>query len=239
MTENNTESGQGPGAVGTPSQPPSGTPGTSPSSVDLKALAEALRPVVADEVKRSSQSVKDKRIAKLQAQQEELLAKYDDLLKEGLTPAKARRELMIDQLLEGQLGQAETVVPPTGGGGTPPQAAGDTFMAGFLKLAGLDANSAEVTSVFRDTPNPMEQIARLTALAQERQKQAQPASSNPAQVLGGSGGVSVGVTSESLMAEYRNLTKNAPEGEYGIKQLFEAKRAIRKKAAEAGVKSPV
>jgi len=204
----------------------------------LKALAEALRPVVADEVKRSSQSVKDKRIAKLQAQQEELLAKYDDLLKEGLTPAKARRELMIDQLLEGQLGQAETVVPPEKGG-TQTQAAGDTFMAGFLKLAGLDANSAEVTSVFRDTPNPMEQIARLTALAQERQKQAQPASSNPAQVLGGSGGVSVGVTSESLMAEYRNLTKNAPEGEYGIKQLFESKRAIRKKAAEAGVQSPV
>jgi len=238
MTENNTESGQGPGAVGTPSQPPSGTPGTSPSSVDLKALAEALRPVFAEEVKRSTQSVKDKRIAKLQAQQEELLAKYDDLLKEGLTPAKARRELMIDQLLEGQLGQAETIVPPEKGG-TQTQAAGDTFMAGFLKLAGLDANSAEVTSVFRDTPNPMEQIARLTALAQERQKQAQPTSSNPAQVLGGSGGVSVGVTSESLMAEYRNLTKNAPAGEHGIKQLFDAKLAIRKKAAEAGVKSPV
>ena len=240
MTDTNMESGQQQGGEqGEPLPESSPAVGTQPSAVDVKAIAEALRPVIAEEVKRSGQSVKDKRIAKLQATQEELLAKYDVLLKEGRTPAQARRDIAIDLLLERELEKEEDSVSPDTRVGTRAQGTIVDTKA-FLQSIGLTETDPDVTAAYAEHgDDPSELVVRLANIVTKR-KQAQSQPPKPAQIMQGGGGTSVGaVTTESLLTEYNNLIKNLPQGEAGIPQMFAAKMSIRKKAAEAKVQPPV
>ena len=239
MTDSNMESGQQVGgARGTPGSDASQAAGTQPSAIDVKALAEALRPIVAEEVERRGQSVKDKRIAKIQATQDELLARYDNLLKEGLSPARARRELLIDHVLEQQLGREDEPVSPAKAGTHQQVASPDT--TAWLKSVGLTDTDPDVVAAYRDHGDEPGQLAQqlLNITAKRQQVQQRPA--NPAQVLSGGGGVTVsGVSKQSLQAEYDALNKTIPRGEYAIKARGQLKDAIRKKARDAGVESPV
>ncbi len=218
MTDNNTESGQQPGDVGQPAQPPSGSPGTPPSSVDLKALAEALRPLLAEDIQRGAQSTKDKRIAKLQGQQDELLARYDDLLKE-MTPAKAKRELLIDQLLVNQLEQQSAPVP-TGSAGTTSQAASDPIAA-LIPNLGLEPNSSEVVAAIRAHSNDLPaQLAALNDLAAKK-KAAQAQPPQPGSIMSSAGGATAasGDDAESLTAKLNELMKNPAQNVEKIQEV--------------------
>src|SRR4030065_32685 len=93
---------------------PSSTPTTPPSAVDVEALKKALRPVIAEEVAKSDQSIKDKRIAKLQGSVDEFqsqLAKLKELMGDGLSERQALREMKLDEALA-PLGATATPAPP-------------------------------------------------------------------------------------------------------------------------------
>ena len=236
MTETNMENAPG-GEGGQAANPvTSTTGGQSPSAIDVKNIAEALRPIIAEEVSRSTQSVKDKRIAKLQGDVDKALARYDELLKEGLTPARARRELALDQLLEAQSSADGSVVPASPVTGTHQTQAVFDHTA-LLATLGLDPNSPEVLGVVREGGDAASQVLKYANLAASKVKtQTAP---NPAQQVPIGGGSSASVTTDALMKEYQELTKNIPVGQTGIQARFEAQLAIRKKAREAGVPEPI
>jgi hypothetical protein len=109
-----------------------------------------------------------------------------------------------------------------------------------VQLAELDANSPEVLAAIRDhSHDPIAFKAALFDLRGKKQA-AQQAPANPAQIMSGGGGQHVPpVTTDSLQAEYINLTKDLPPGEQGVRRRLDAKIAIRMKAAQAQVNSPV
>lgn len=214
MSDNNMESVPTSGAQGAPIPEASPAGGQSPSAIDVKSIAEALRPIIQEEVARSGQSVKDKRIAKLQDDVDKALARYDELLKEGLTPQRARRELALDQLLESRQDNSDSAAPTQQAvGSRPAQAALDH--TALLSSLGLDPNSPEVLAVAREGGDTATQIIKFANLATQKAKaQPQP---NPAQQVPVGGGTSVSDrTLEDVEADLANIKKKP--GHMGTKQ---------------------
>ena len=102
-------------------------------------------------------------------------------------------------------------------------------------IDGIDARRA-IRRRFRqrgyEPEAPETGVERLRRERREWAQQQQPATTFP---VVGSGGE----TSESLLEEYRNLTRNIPPGEAGVDARFKAKLAIRTMAEDAGIQSPV
>lgn len=241
MTDNTLENqGQPGGTGGAPSQPvqPGKTPADSGGGFDqeavLKELSE-LRGLV-----RSLQSGKDKGVQKALNKLEnhdELLERYDKLLSK-LDPDEAKFRLRMERFMADQdSGNEATPVPAKGVGGTTPQPASVDHTALLVSL-GLDPNSAEVLGVIRATDDYTAQVAQFAALA--AQKKSKPAPQpNPAQQVPVGGGSSLALTTSDLDKEYREAIKGIPLGQKGYDRRWQQILAIRKKAEEAGVESPV
>ena len=124
-------------------------------------------------------------------------------------------------------------------GGTGVNATGVDTKA-FLQSIGLAESDPDVTAAYAEHgDDPGELVVRLANIVTKR-KQAQQQAPKLSQIMSGGGGQSVaGVSPDTLKTEYEQLTKNIPPGEWGTQQRFDVKLAIRKKAKEAGVQSPV
>ena len=244
MSENTLDSGN---PAGTPTEPTAGvsTGSAQPDSGGGQTAEQLLSKVqwLEGQVK-ALQSDKDRGLQRntqdikaLKDEQKKLLERYDALLNEGLTPARAKREIAIDALLEGQYEAGTSApVPQAKVTGTNPPAAGVDHTA-LLTSLGLDPNSAEVLNVVRTTDDYTAQVASFAALAAQKKSKPAPAP-NPAQQVPVGGGSSVTVTTDSLFREYREQVKGL-QGERHAQARFNLKKAIREKAAEADVPSPV
>jgi hypothetical protein len=244
MGNENTESGQVPGASGQPSQEASQVSGSTPSSVDVETLKTVLRPLIAEEVARNQQSTKDKRIAKLSGEMasvKTVLNRLEELMNEGFSQKQAVRLLEMEErqlLANRDSHQDEAEVPATGKTGTQTQA-GSVDTATLVKQLGLDANSPEVLAAIRGSDDIASQLATLASLAVKK-RAAQQATPNPAQIMTGGGGHSVPpTTTASLQREYEEANQKIPRGANAIQARVNLKGAIRKRAQEAGVESPV
>lgn len=233
MADNQEESGLSV-ENGTPN-PQSSQAGGSSTSLDVEALAKALQPHIRAEVERTQQSVKDKRIGKLEGQVSdfaEQLAKLKALQAEGWTEQQAMRLMQLDNLA--QPSQEAGPPKPQGSGVAVPGVEAQAV----IKAMGYDMGGEEVTRVLREHPN--DAVAQVNALANLRvQAATQVRQPNPAQVMSAGSGQSIGITTESLKADYDKLTEKLPRGVQGLQGRVDAKIAIQKKAREAGVQSPV
>ncbi len=210
MGNENTESGQVAGAAGQPNQQASQTSGTSTSSVDVEALKGVLIPFITEEVAKQSQSIKDKRIAKLSGDVKSVLSRLDELTSEGWSQKQAIRLMEIEerQQLAGHDDQeVEAEVPVKGKTGTQTQPAGvDT--AALVKLIGLDANSPEVLAVIRDhSDDTLAQLSALTDLGQKK-RAVQQAPANAAQIMSSGGGATAPDQIETLNSRLSELMKS-------------------------------
>src|SRR3972149_4887940 len=187
---------------------PSSTPPTPPSAVDVEALKKALRPVIAEEVAKSDQSIKDKRIAKLQGSVDEFqsqLAKLKELMGDGLSERQALREMKLDEALA-RLGVTETSAPAPSVSGNTAQPAVEETVSDFLREVKLDPNSPEITAEMRKGGTPVEQIKRLAKVAINLGTARQP-EPNPAAVMSTGGGQAV--PPEDLRADYNKEVERA------------------------------
>lgn len=231
MADNLSESNPGSGGVQPSTQPSPG--GVSSTSGDVDALAKVLRPIIAEEVARAQQSAKDKRIGKLETAVggfAEQLAQLKEWQSRGFTEQQALSLMQLTQ----PAAPVEAEQPKVQGS-TP--AAPNVDAQAVFRAMGFDPGGAEVTAVLRQTSDPLAQIA---ALATMKQAKANPANTPaPATMQPAGGGSAMVVSTSELEKEYRNLTAKLPGGQAGVKARFDAKIAIRKKAQEAGIPSPV
>lgn len=228
MADNQPESGPAIGGVQPSTQPSTGS--GSLLSGDVETLAKALRPIIAQEVERTVQSTKDKRIGKLEGQVgdfAEQLARMKAIQAEGFSEAQALRLMRLEATTEPNT-PAE---PPKVQGST--QATPSVDAHAVFAAMGYDPSGPEVTAALRSSSDFVVQVATLAAL----KTKAAPA--NPATMQPAGGGTAPVVSASALEAEYRSMTAKLPGGQAGVKARFDAKIAIRKKAQEAGVPSPV
>jgi hypothetical protein len=209
MAEQDVETTLANGEVEQPTQPPSETAVQS-SDINIKALAEALKPIIADEVERRTQSTKDKRISKLQGAVdgfESKLAKLDELMQSGLSKNEALWRMKVEDRLEQGLPAEQTTEPV---GKQARETSESDVIEAVLKASGLEANSPEVTEILRSTDDPMEQIGKFAALA-ARRKQKPVSTATVMQTTAGAG--SITPSREQLTAELQRL-HNAPRKDW-------------------------
>ena len=180
MGDNNMEQTPQAGAIGQPPSPTSPT-GATTSAVDVKALADALKPYIDEAVERKAQSGKDKRIAKLQGtvdgfaeqltefQQWKALNKSDD---EALLLMQMRRSLQGQEPVEVQ------------GGAAPQPAQPGVDTRTILLATQLDENDPQVGQLVRRGAG----VGDYIALAAQRRSQPAP---SPAAVMPVSSGQTV------------------------------------------------
>ena len=179
MTEVMENTPQG-GAVGQPPNPTSPQV-VPPSANDVTALAAALKPIIAEEVKRQTQSVKDKRIAQLQGDVNgfsEQLAEFQKW--KGLN--KSDDEAMLMMRIEQSLRQQEPVEVQGGAAPQPAQPGVDTRT--ILLATQLDENDPQVGQLVRRGAG----VGDYIALAAQRRSQPAP---SPAAVMPVSSGQTV------------------------------------------------
>ena len=239
MDESNMESAPSSGAQGQPSPGVSGSSGGQPSSpVDGSAFEAVLKKLnELDSQVRAFQSGKDKGIAKLSKEFDNLseqFARYEQYRQKGLTPEQASREIQLDDLLaerRSAVSQAPPAAPANLGGNQAQGPDTDSVVESFLKVAGLDANSADVVQILRGSADPIAQIGKLSALAEQRKAQA-AVPPNPAAVLPGGGGQSV--PEPDLAVQYAERLKQIPRGPGAPELLRKLREEFREKAKKAG-----
>ncbi len=205
-----------PGATEPPAQPPS-DPTTEPSAVDEASLKAILEPLVQAEVERRTQSVKDKRIAKQESRissLEDTLAQLKELQADGMSEKQAIQYVKMEELVASQGQEVPAVAPPPEVPAEQPRVAESDYLSPILKMAGIDANDAEVITMLRDERDPIKQINAVTALAEARKQISPPV---PANVLpSGSGQAVVSEDLDSLskrLDELVDLPMQTPESE--------------------------
>lgn len=236
MADNMEPTRAGQGGLGSPAPNTSDGAGAGTSAVDYDALARALQPFIATEVERTAQSTKDKRFAKMGGKMDDFqsqLAELRDLMAGGLSEKAALRVMRATPVEPDT--EAQAVAQPAAGNRP---AAPKVDHSILITNLGLDANDPEVISVLREGGDELTTITKYVSIAQARKQKPAPVP-NPAQQAPASSGSSVTITQASLMQRFSDMTKNVPPGEAGVKARFDAKLAIRKEAAEAGIDSPV
>ena len=206
-------------------------PTTPPSAVDVEALKAVLRPIVAEEMAKSGQSIKDKRIAKLQSEVDKFqdqFTKFKELTGEGMSERQALREMKLDEALA-RLGVTEPAVPAPASPGSDANPAVEETVSDFLKEVKLDPNSPEITAELRKGGTPVEQIKRLAKVAINLGTARQP-DSNPAAVMSTGGGQAVPSEDdlESIDRELARL-KSKPAYQMDPKEynrLYEKRQAL-------------
>jgi hypothetical protein len=199
---------------------PAASPGATqaPSAIDVKALAEALNPFIEQAVERKWQSGKDKRIAGLTGKVDEFgaqLTRLSELQKAGMSQEDAIWRMRVEDALFAQQPEATP-------GGNPPQSvptpqAASANATALLNALGLDANSADVVAVLRETNDFATQAARFAGLAQKAKQAPAP---NPAAVqVTGSGANASGEDVDTLTARLSALQNEPSKNINEIKKV--------------------
>lgn len=212
---------------GQPGEPNQGdSSGTAQTSaIDYTALAEALRPFISEEVGKRQQSLKDKRVLKLDEKVsgfEAQLAKLAELEQRGIPREDAIWRMRVDEALAGQgnVGDAS----PDDGDGTPSKVV-SADMEPVLGIMGINPNAAEVAQILRETSDPIQQVAKFAQLAeQQKTKAASAAKPKPASVAQmGVGSVQSQDSEESLAQELARLMENPDKN---AKQISDVKKRL-------------
>ena len=190
---------------------PAGTP--LPSAIDAAKVVEALKPLIADEVAKATQSTKDKRFAKLEGAVTEFqnqLAKLKELQAEGWSEAQAMRLMQLEASK-----QTEVEASPQQLTGTQkPETAIDEQI---LESMGLSANDPEILSVFASNSDVATRILKSAEIAVQRKQKPNPASI----VQTSSGEKSTADTHETLSAKLVELMKSPTTNMQEIKKVRE------------------
>lgn len=199
------ESGQNAGAQDLTNQDASA--GGTSTSFDVKALAEALKPYIAEEVSRAAQSQKDKRIGKMEGKVSDFeaqLARMKELVSEGWSEKQALRLMqsgivgMTEPVDESELPQKSEKVNS--------QFATSVETTKVIELLGLDPNDPEVLRATLGTKDPLAGL--IDVAAARKQKAAQQ--TNPAQLMGSGGGEQAKV---DLQSRYREEVSKIARGD--------------------------
>ena len=181
MTDTNTGNQAVEGEVGSPNQTTSATSPQAISGLDAETLRKALKPLVEEEVARRTQSVKDKRIGKLESRQDDFesqLARFNRLKEELGNEKLAHLYMKVeDQGLAPSDEVSGTSVSQNKAtlAGTPTETAKLTQQ--LTTALGLDANDPEMTKILGENELSL-QLSQMLALS-DRRKKAQEAP-NPA-----------------------------------------------------------
>lgn len=219
MSQNDAEVGKETGAS-TPPGAEVSQPETSPSSVDVDAIAKALGPMIADTVAKQVQSFKDKRFDQLGQQVSgfsEQLARLRTKMETGLSEQQALHEMS----LEDRLAVLEQGLQPTGTPQAQPAGTGENKVAvtetaqAVLKALGINENSPEVTKIFSENSTLEGQLNAIVALKSGNAKAPEP---NPAGVQPSGGGGSAYQDAEAIAAELEVL--------YGMQSTKEVEAKI-------------
>lgn len=225
MDKNNTETGSVSGEASSQGAA-SGAASTPPSTVDVKALADALRPIIAEEVNRRAQSDKDSRIARLSSKVDsfaEKLKRLEELKADGMSEKAALRFMDLEDRLppNQDAGSSQAQAPQAKPGGTGEATASELTQA-LIGALSLDANDAEVTAALREQEFTS-QANLLIALAARRKKAAE-APANPAQQMPVGGGASIpSENKDQIAAEILRLSNESPAKNYARIQALNAK----------------
>lgn len=221
MTEQSLESGQN---AGTPGQtnPGASAEGASPS-LDVKALAEALKPYIADVVTRATQSQKDRRIGKMEGKVSDFeaqLARMNELVGEGWSQKQALR------LMQSGIVEATNTDEEPAASQKPAQVSAQSVTSveatKVIDVLGLDANDPDV---LRATLGAKDPIPGLIELASARKaKAAQPP--NPATIMGSGGGAASSETLDTLTEELTRLMRNPSANEARIREVGAKQKAL-------------
>lgn len=183
----NSTTPEGGAAPSVSSQAPVAT--SSQATPDLEAVLKRMSDLEAQ--LRAQQSGKDKGVFKLEKKVDELLDRYEQYRQE-MTPAKARREIQLDALLEQSGGEPVPSSTQPAPGSAP---AGETRpeVGVVLTELGLDANDPQVLEAIRLPYGKRE--AQLTKLALLRNQAPNPAT---VQNTGGGAAVAAGDDLEAI-----------------------------------------
>lgn len=194
--------------------------GAPTSPLDVEALKQALGPWIADEVKRSAQSVKDRRISKLETQAKDFksqLAEFTALQQEGLSQKQAIQYMEMQELLARQSATADEPDDSPEGkavAGRKPSGAGAKAIELILSDLDLSPTSPEVIAVLRDTEDLASQLEQFSALAKKK-SEAQKRPANVAQLMGVGGGSTppdeLAATTTRLEQAFRAPSKLKPK----------------------------
>ena len=188
-----------------PVQSPQGSPASEPTIADvLRELTDVKSQV------RALQGNKDKGIAKVSKRLdgfEERLAEFNELKSEGYSDKRALQLMRLNSLAEEPSAENEPAAVVDKGGNLNHNPNVDTDA--LLKAAGIEPNDPEVTQLYRQGKTTVLDIAQFIVDRKAR-AEAQP---NPAQVLPGGGGQSVGGNdladiNEQLARLYANPSQN-------------------------------
>ena len=181
MSDNQTDST---GVAGLEGASPNSATQVQPNSFDPQASFNALKDLpefqefVREQASREAQSVKDRRIQKLETNQDsfsEQLARFRKLTEGGLSDEVAQ-EIMQPNPAQGQQPvAAETQVsPPVAPAGQTPEVKGIDY-GQVLGAMGIAENDQRVTQVLRDNPNDLAaQMQAFAGLAKPPQADGQP-----------------------------------------------------------------
>jgi TolA-binding protein len=182
----------------TPNPEPSPQNPGGASAVDLKALQEALGPIISQEVDRRLQSQKDKRFAKLEGKVDEtraLLERYENLRSKGMNQEDALFRLKVEDalLVPQEVQDAPSAARQTVSDRQPaaPELAGEV-----LEMLGLDADDVKTLQ------NRGASLNDYFTRAVDKRKAAQ-APPNQAAVLPTGGGSPGQTSEEQLKADYQ------------------------------------
>ena len=194
MTEQNTETALGgSGATGDATPSTSGTTKSTPSSVSPELLA-ALEGMVDSAVERRTQSLKDKRIAKLEGAQDDFsqrLQRLEELKGKGISQDMALEFMRVEDLISGNRQASEPNKTPEP---LPRQAEASVNQIdpGLITKLGLDPADAAVAAALSDLSDGKKVLTTLAQLLDKPK-------ANSAQQLPTQGGSSVVIeTRESL-----------------------------------------
>lgn len=148
--------------------------GDQPSSPQQPVFSKEQQAWIEDLVKRTDQSAKDRAVNRIQetvAQQQDQLDKFAALLKQGMSPDQAKREMAIDDLLNQRQAPPASAQPASSNAGR--QTAPETVdFTAIYQAAGVDANDNDVIRLtMQNVNNPTQLKASLIDLRMRRNQQ--------------------------------------------------------------------
>ena len=207
---------EGGGVPTSPSQPQAAT--SSQATPTIESLQKQI-----DELKgqlRGTQSEKDKGIYKLEKKVDEAIARYEEYRKE-MTPAKARRELQLDALLERESEGEPVRASSQPAQGSAPAGPTKVEVEAVLKAFGLDASDPQVLDVMRNTTDLPSATVAFASLASQRKL-----APNPAAIQSVGGGSAV-LAEDDLQAVEKKLAALKAQPSY-MMDAKEYKRLVQK-----------
>jgi hypothetical protein len=185
------------GSSGTGVPTPASGEGQAASAVTLEMLSALEQRLV-----KQMQSEKDKRFAKNEGRIDQLMQRFEELTKDGLSPQRAKEWMAMEDRLsqlapDPEPNKTAQVTPGTG------DAAVISIPDDLLRKLGIDPTNSDVASALSDLSDGKKVLETLAKLAPDRSK------ANPAQQMPVSMGSSVAEEDiGQLSAELMTLSKH-------------------------------